>query len=785
MFFALALQLLVLAPAPSQATSPYASERTIYDGRSGHTHVVLPQHGNEARVDGELDEPQWADAALLTGFSLYQPVDGRPAPDSTEVLLWYSPSALYVGIRAFEPHAPVHATLADRDRISGDDNVQLYIDTFDDRRRAYMFAVNPLGIQADGTRSEGSGAGQAGGVPGQTDLSSDYAFESKGHVTTWGYQVEIRIPFSSLKYPATSRLTWGFNVQRIVQHSGYVETWTAAHRASASFLSESGHLEGIGDLHRGVVLELNPEVTARMNGGPAPLTSSALPSDAWSYQSAEQVGGNLKYDLSSALTVNATIRPDFSQVEADATQIASDPRFALYYPEKRPFFIDGIEQFDSPNQLVYTRRIAQPLLAAKLTGTVMHTDVAYLNAVDDRALSTTGQDHPLYNILRVRRDVLSQTTLGLLYTDRTDGQDVNRVASADVHVVFDKLYFAQFQAAVSRTTSAGATASSPLWDAIVDRTGRSFGFHYSLTGIGDDFTAASGFVARNGVVRSQFRNRFTLYGAPGAFLENYTVRLFHDGLWGYDSFFRGASVLEGLITWENVFTLRGGWNVTVAPLSSTFAFDPRTYASYGSIDASGDTTAFVVAPRLNGTTVRFSIVSPQFQHLDFTVGGKVGSDIDVLETDLAHRADYSALVDWLPTRQIRVHGSYVGSTLRRSRDGVQVARARIPRIAAEYQIARPLFVRLVGQYDAEYRAPLTDYRTGAPLLVRTNGLWSPTVEQRSNQLRVDGLVAYQPTPGTVVFIGYGDSLAEPDPLSFSRLRRNADAFFVKLSYVFR
>ena len=122
----------------------------------------------------------WQQAALLTGFSLYQPVDQRPAPDSTEVRVWYSSTAIYFGIRAFEPHGAVAATLADRDRISADDNIEIHLDTFDERNRALVFIVNPLGVQADGTKSEGGGFIPGSNVmPGQNDLSADFVWQSQ------------------------------------------------------------------------------------------------------------------------------------------------------------------------------------------------------------------------------------------------------------------------------------------------------------------------------------------------------------------------------------------------------------------------------------------------------------------------------------------------------------------------------------------------------------------------------------------------------------------------------
>src|SRR5881296_853998 len=173
----------------------------VYDGRARQLDVSLPRIDTTITIDGRLDEPVWQRAAMLTGFSQYRPVDSRPAADSTEVLVWYAPDAIWFGIRAYESHGPVvRATLADRDNIDADDNIQILLDTYNDRRRALLFAVNPLGAQEDGVRSEGL-AGAAGGAnagfrfDGVIDLNPDYVYQSHGRVTSWGYEVEVRIPF--------------------------------------------------------------------------------------------------------------------------------------------------------------------------------------------------------------------------------------------------------------------------------------------------------------------------------------------------------------------------------------------------------------------------------------------------------------------------------------------------------------------------------------------------------------------------------------------------------------
>jgi hypothetical protein len=173
---------LLLVPFQLAAAAP----PPVYQGYAGEIAVIVPRVEVEPSIDGVLDEPVWASAAVLTGFSQYEPVDGLPAEDDTEVLIWYAPTGIYIGIRAHEPHAPVNATLADRDRIFGDDFVQVLLDPFHDGRRALVFAVNPFGVQADGTQSEErrsrSGMFTADETSAAIDLSPDYIFESEGRL---------------------------------------------------------------------------------------------------------------------------------------------------------------------------------------------------------------------------------------------------------------------------------------------------------------------------------------------------------------------------------------------------------------------------------------------------------------------------------------------------------------------------------------------------------------------------------------------------------------------------
>ena len=309
--------------------------------------VAIPRLEAAVAVDGVLDEEAWQKAARLTDFSQYSPVDGRPADDPTEVLVWYSPRAIYFGVKAHAAPGSVHATLANRDKIDADDSIQIFLGTFNDGRRALVFGVNPLGIQSDGALVEGSG-NRGGALFGAlesgrevTDLTPDYVFASKGRLTGDGYEIEIEIPFKTLRFPPDRVQRWGVNILRRVQSSGHDDTWTPANRASTSFLAQSGTLEGLTDLQRGVVLDLTPVVTAKADG--------AGSGAGWSYDARRpEFGGNVRWGMTPNLTVTGTANPDFSQVEADAGQVVFDPRAALFFPEKRPFFLEGSDSPRSP-----------------------------------------------------------------------------------------------------------------------------------------------------------------------------------------------------------------------------------------------------------------------------------------------------------------------------------------------------------------------------------------------------------------------------------------------------
>jgi len=754
----------------------------VFDGRLRQSDVRVPRlEAASVRIDGVLDDVVWQQAVLLKGFTQYRPVDSRPAEDSTELLVFYAPDAIYFGIRGFEAHGTVvRATLADRDNIGADDQIQILLDTFNDRRRALLFAVNPLGAQEDGVRSEGL-AGAAGGAnagfrfDGTVDLNPDYVYQSQGRVTPAGFEIEVRIPFKSLRYQSAETQDWGIQIIRLTQHTGYEDTWMPVVRASASFLGQSGTLKSLSGLRRGLVMDVNPEFTSRVNGAPGAST--------YRYGKADpQLGVNVRWGVTQNLSTTGTVNPDFSQVEADVGQVTVNERFALFFPEKRPFFLEGLEQFDTPNALIYTRRISAPVAGAKLTGKVGGMGVAYIGAVDDDALSATG-DHPLVNLLRLRRDLGTNSTLGLAYTDRIDGGAWNRVFGADARVIWKKIWYsaAQFAGSWTKDGAGSGVRSGALWEAtLYDRTGYSYGNHGRLTGVSPDFAALSGFVNRVNIVQGRFFNRFTFYGKPGALLENATTFIGLEPVWRYDDFFKFRSTLEGSISQRWILQLRGAWVATLFWSNNHQRFDPPDYAGY-QVDSAGTPVPFATPHGLNNLWTGVGALSTPNRALKADVSVGYASGPIFAEASEGRALNVFLSLSWKPTSTLRFEGQWPHQRINRAQGGSWFSTANIPRLKVEYQLTRDIFFRYVGQYFAQVRDTLRDPRSGDPLLVNGNAPARVT----DTEFRNDLLFSYKPTPGTVFFFGYGSSLSEPDPFSFRRLSRTGDGFFLKASYLFR
>jgi hypothetical protein len=761
----------------------------VYVGRENQLQVRIPRiegEGSSPAIDGSLNEAAWSQAALLTGFSQFSPLDGVPAADSTEVLVWYSPTALYVGIKAFESHGAVHATLADRDKITADDNVQILLGTFHDRRQAYVFAVNPFGVQMDGTIVE-AGVATGGWTPtlaGRTapDLSQDFVFTSKGRLTEYGYEVELRIPFKSLKYQSDDVQSWDLNIVRQVQHSGYEDSWAPAKRSNASFLAQGGTLDGLRGFDRGLVLDLNPVATRKATG--------AAGSNGWGYTHPRpQIGGNVRWGVTNNLTLNGTVNPDFAEVESDAGQFVVDPRRALYFPEKRPFFLDGLEQFNAPHNLIYTRRIAQPDGALKLTGKVAGTSIGFLSADDDKSLSASGRDATYYNIIRAQRDIGGASRVGMAYTDRMVGSDYNRVADVDGRILFGGVYSGSFQYAQSYDKTNGVATNAPLWEGILARNGKRFGFQYTMTGIDEQFRTLSGFISRPGIAHGSIDHRGTWFNNRGSLLETLTGDILFDDTWQYSHLMRHGDAQDKKFHLSTSAGLRGGWNVGAGVYWETFGYDRQLYQNYQierTIGTTIDTVPFVGVGRIPNRDYVFTLSTPRWSQFSGSLLYIGGQDENFFEWAQANIDYVSLTLDYRPTDHLRVNSTSSYQDYWRRTDHSMAGRNAIQRVKLEYQFTRSIFLRAVAEYDLSEHDDLRDEtRTFFPLIIDGQ----KALATRSAELHSDLLFSYQPNPGTVLFLGYGSlAAAEPNPLerfNYQPLLRSSDYFFVKYSYLFR
>jgi hypothetical protein len=463
----------------------------------------------------------------------------------------------------------------------------------------------------------------------------------------------------------------------------------------------------------------------------------------------------------------------------------------VFFPEKRPFFLDGSELFATPNDLIYTRRIVAPVAAAKLTGTLRGTNIAVLSAVDDRALSLSGDDHPVFTISRVQRDIGSASKVGVVYTDRREDATANRVVGADARLVFRDIYNLQLQAAASRTRLGDTSVTGPLWQAVLARSGHRYSFQYLLRGVDDDFNTASGFISRAGIVRGALTNQIAFYGAPGGWWERASGDLVLDGTWLYDDFVNGRGPQDRKLHINLNGALRGGWQTTASVLVESFGFDRELYVDYALLLPGPDgprLAPFTGTPSIRNLDYVLSLTTPPRAGLSLYTFVLWGRDENFFEWAPADILFVDMSAQWRPQTQFRVDATWKLQSYSRRTDGTLVGDRSIPRLKVEYQLTRAIFLRAVAEYDRNRQADLRDdSRTDAPIAIRdpVTGLYERALGFSQERLRADWLFAYQPMPGTVLFAGYSSTLSEPLPDGRRRFGRAADGFFLKFSYLWR
>ena len=490
--------------------------------------VVLPKFEKPPVIDGKLDDEVWKNAAVLKDFYQIQPGDNTEPSKPTTVLIGFDPKFLYIAFRATDEPDKVRATVAKRDNIFQDDYVGFMLDTFNDKRKAFEIFFNPLGIQGDGIMTEGRGE----------DFSVDLLLESKGIVHETGYDVEIAIPFKSLRFEAGKGKLWGAHFfRRIKRFENELDSWMPFSRSIDSNLSQAGHLTGLEGISVERTIELIPSLTVSQNsrfvGSFPPIPPAGDRGRIVNEPVGLDLGLTAKFIPSSAVTVDLAVNPDFAQVEADQLVVTANQRFPIFFPEKRPFFLEGIDIFQTPITAVHTRAIVDPDVAVKTTGKLGRNTFGLMVASDNgpgnlsaddrgslasclerRALKPTEAcnsekflDKNAYiGVLRLKRDVGKENSLGMLATSYNFIEKHNQVLAFDGRFRLDKQTTTSFQ--LLGTTSRnfffdaddGATryrtGNGFGYSADYNVSGRNWGWELYGEGFTQDYRADVGFVQR-------------------------------------------------------------------------------------------------------------------------------------------------------------------------------------------------------------------------------------------------------------------------------------------------
>ena len=741
---------------------------------------ITPPRLNKKNVniDGFLDEVEWTKAVSQSGFTSYLPVDGRPAEDDTEVRIWYSPTALYFGIIAHEIHNEVRSTLADRDKLENDDYLILILDTYDDKRSAFAFVVNPLGQQGDGTITDNTSMGR-NSKSFRLDDNPDYVFNSRGRVTEDGFIVEIEIPFKSLRYQSKNTQNWGFNVLRHIQHSGYTSTLINTKLGAASFLGQSGKLVNLSGIERDRIFDINPEIRGAVR--------READDKNFNSEMTDPVGFNVRYGWSSNVGINATVNPDFSQIEADVAQINYDPRRSLFFPEKRPFFLDGIERFQTPTRLIYTRRIANPVGAGKIAGKFGANTIGFISAADNSGPSISEMDLSYVNALRLKRDLSDQNHMGLVFTDKSHKDWSNRVVAIDGRFVAKDTYTFRAQGGFSQTNNKENIGTiAPMWDIAANANGRKWSGSFSFKGYHNEFNPEVGFIERGNYVTVSTGPTRRFYGKKDALVEQLILSLRLTGNWDYSGFTNGNSPDDRRLYPSFAIQLRDGWKLTNFTWIETFSY-PESFFTNHYIKTSSGFTPYKGTPDLFNIGVMMELSTPQLDRISGKIKYGFGRDPNYDEWAPGDISLIESIIKWNPTDQIRMMIRYNQQQNFRPSDGTLVSESRTPRIKMEYQITPTIFLRGVVQYTSRYRDTLRDNsRTELPIYFKdSNGDFVAASSVETNNIEADFLFSYRPMPGTLVFIGYGSALTEPRRFRFDSVQRKSDGFFMKVSYLFQ
>ena len=816
--------------ATSETASPAKSAAARTDGSSptggkvpfptekNHP-IAIPKMATGIVIDGRVDEEAWKNAAVFKDFYQTQPGYNTAPSKPTEAYVMYDEHNLYIAFKCWDEKDKIRATVAKRDSLGGEDNVRVWLDTYDDRRRAYVLWFNPLGIQQDGIFTEGQGP----------DFSVDIVMESKGVIEDWGWSVEVKIPFKSIRYTAGKGKKWGFNVARSINRlNNEFDSWMPDDRDVSGQLIKYGRIAGLDEVKYERTLEVVPSVTFSETGERVSAREISVGRFV-NHPIKKQIGVNLKYTISPSVTLDAAIKPDYAEIEADAPVVTANQRFPIYFQEKRPFFLEGKEIFDTPLQVFYSRNIVSPDFAVKLTGKIGKTSFGILGASDNAPGNYSENDrtknaqclerqrtnsavvcplpefldkNALFGVVRLKRDFGANNNIGFFGTARVFPQNRNFVSGFDGIFKFNGATTMNFQAVGTHSLK---NFYDPNTDKSRYRNGNGFGYYWNMDyskdthgwyaeifGRTQDYRADSGFTRRTNTNQAFFAYRESTKSKPKATVIrwnfNQYVRYTFDWAGRNQYALAGASVnaqlqhnifiyFEGGDQREKIYEEEFGAkrnNLAVgnpgrivgaffgAPTRST----PQPYMSWHynqtvNKQFSFYSFGFYQAGSFDydfGGGNRFPRVSPAY--LAWVKGGKVDA-YPALDPGPGRQLNTGGGFTYKPINPLTLSLDYTRDQLRRKDTGLLAYATNIFSWRTRYNFTRFIFVRARIDYDT--------------LSSRVAGQY---------------LFGWAPSPGKAFYVGYNDiqnyNGFNPYTGNLEQgFARNSRTFFVRASYLFR
>jgi hypothetical protein len=821
------------SPAPAPSTTPAANPT------AGTKHTVIPPEKAKAIVvshfdkppviDGKLDDEVWKQAPVFKDFLQISPGDNIAPSKPTEMMMGYDARTLYLAFRCFDEPDKIRATVAKRDDVFGEDNVRVFLDTFNDQRRAYVLGFNPFGVQQDGIMTEGSG----------TDFSVDIVMESKGVITSDGWTLEVAIPFKSLRYEAGKGKLWGFNVWRnIDRFNDEIDSWMPNSRDISSQLSQEGHITGLEGISTERTLEVIPSLTLSETGKRVNALSVAQlaanptlldPGRTLNQPIKVDLGLTAKFSLTPTVTLDLAINPDFAQVEADQTVVTANQRFPIFFEEKRPFFLEGIDIFKTPIQAVHTRAIIDPDLAVKLSGKrgkntfglLLASDNAPGNFSDDERnnpntlpLIQRFLDKNAYiGILRLKRDIGSGSNIGILLTSYNFIEKHNQLGGIDGRFKISKQKTFSFQ--VLATTSrrcfnepaldthrpgpsdgcfAGFDSSSPSQPAETRdyyRTGNGLAysfnysrdgrhFYYGLNGNGQtqDYRADVGFTRR---LNTNFEGGYVGYQSeqkPKAKLISWNLNSNAGMNFNWQGLSQNMYEETSIsFNFQHTSFLGVGANVSYERLFEEEFGLKRTATHGGAFFGGPERSTYQSNPYIFGG----ARPSKKYNFNFFIARGQNGFDFDFgagpkyPRVSPAALADPSAPLDPGPGTSLDVELSGEYKPTNELAMSLSYSKNRLRRNDTH----------LLAFEDNIYSFHST-YQFTRFLFLRAR----VDYDTLSSNVRGQFLAGWTPNPGTAFYLGYNDDLTRNGFSPFTGqlepgFRRNGRTFFIKPSYLFR